>query len=236
MSYEIKKDMRWILDNPKDTIQSHLVNNRFFEIQELEFMKQHIDVDTVLIDIGANIGNHSVYFSKFTDAKTIYVIEPVPRSYRLLLANIALNYCHNINLDFIGLALGDRECTGYPHLIYGKDNLGAATISPTPYDSENDLALEPVRVVAGDSLFKDIDVDFIKMDVERMEMVALAGLKQTIDRCRPKMFIEVSKQNYEDFDQWLIDNNYKIHSVHQESNRDIFVNYFVIPNESPSNS
>jgi len=69
-----------------------------------------------------------------------------------------------------------------------------------------------------------------------MEMVALAGLKETIDRCRPKMFIEVSKQNYEDFDQWLIDNNYKIHSVHQEIKRDIFVNYFVIPNESPSNS
>jgi FkbM family methyltransferase len=236
MSYEIKKDMRWILDNPKDCIQSHLVNNRFFEIQELEFMKQHIDADTVLIDIGANIGNHSVYFSKFTDAKTIYVVEPVPRAYRLLLANVALNYCHNINLDFIGLALGDRECMGYPHLIYGKDNLGAATISPTPYDSENDLALEPVRVVTGDSLFKDIDVDFIKMDVERMEMVALAGLKETIDRCRPKIFIEVSKQNYEDFDQWLIDNNYKIHSVHEQSKQNIFINYFVIPNEPTSNS
>ena len=234
MSYEIKKDMRWILDNPKDIIQSFLVNNRFFEIQELEFMKQHIDADTVLIDIGANIGNHTVYFSKFTNAKTVYVVEPVPRSYRLLLANVALNYCHNINLDFIGLALGDRECVGYPLLIYGKDNLGAATISPTPYDSENDLALEPVRVVTGDSLFKDIDVNFIKMDVERMEMVALAGLKETIDRCRPKMFIEVSKENYEDFDQWIKDNNYTMHSMHEQTNE--FINYFVIPNEPTSNS
>lgn len=48
MSYEIKKDMRWILDNPKDVIQSHLVNNRFFEIQELEFKKQHTNADFVI--------------------------------------------------------------------------------------------------------------------------------------------------------------------------------------------
>ena len=104
--------IRWMLDNPNDTIQKHLANNRFFEIQDLEFMKQFIDSNTVIIDIGANIGNHSVYFSKFTDAKTIYVIEPIPRAYKLLLANIALNYCHNINSDFIGLALGDN--TGLP--------------------------------------------------------------------------------------------------------------------------
>ena len=223
--------IRWMLDNPNDTIQKHLANNRFFEIQDLEFMKQFIDSNTVIIDIGANIGNHSVYFSKFTDAKTIYVIEPIPRAYKLLLANIALNYCHNINSDFIGLALGDKECIGYPVLLYGKDNLGSSTLSPIPYDPSAQNTLDPVSIVTGDSLFNDIHVDFIKMDVEKMEIVALAGLKQTIDRCRPKMFIEVCKENYEDFDQWIKDNDYFIHSVHGEINREIFVNYFVMPNE-----
>jgi FkbM family methyltransferase len=225
-----KQNMRFIIDNPNDTIQRHLKNNEFFEIADLEFMKQFIDADTTLIDIGANVGNHTVYFSKFTDAKQIYVIEPIPRSYKILLANLALNYCHNVNSDFIGVALGDRACVGYPCMIYGEDNLGASTISPNPYVNDNNPnILDPVNIVTGDSLFKDIDVNFIKMDVERMEIVALAGLKETIDRCRPKMFIEVSKENDDDFKQWIVDNRYQIHSVHGEINAHIFVNYFVLP-------
>ena len=223
--------MKFIIDNPEDTIQRYLKNGQFFEIEELEFMKQHINSDTVILDIGANVGNHTVYFSKNTDAKSIYVIEPVPRTYKLLLANIALNYCHNVNVDFVGLALGDRECVGYPCLIYGQDNLGAATISPNPYVNENNNPniLDPVKVVIGDELLKDINVNFIKMDVERMEIVVLAGLSKTIARCRPKMFIEVSVENDEDFKQWVMDNNYQIHSVHGKINAHIFVNYFVVP-------
>ena len=193
-------------------------------------MGKHVDPGAVIIDIGANVGNHTVYFSKFLNAKTIYSIEPVPRSYKMLLANIALNYCHNVNIDFIGLALGDRECAGYPLMIYGEDNLGAATISPSPFvDQSNPNILSPVKVVTGDSLFADIDVDFIKMDVERMEMVALAGLKQTIDRCRPKMFIEISAENDDDFKTWVQDNNYQIHSKHDKHSAPIFANYFITP-------
>ncbi len=223
--------MKFIIDNPEDTIQQYLKNGQFFEIEELEFMKQHINSDTVILDIGANVGNHTVYFSKNTDAKSIYVIEPVPRTYKLLLANIALNYCHNVNVDYIGLALGDRECVGYPCLIYGQDNLGAATISPNPYVNENNNPniLDPVKVVIGDELLKDINVNFIKMDVERMEIVVLAGLSKTIARCRPKMFIEVSAENDEDFKQWVMDNNYQIDSMHDKYSAPIFANYFVVP-------
>ena len=230
-----KDKLRWIIENPNDTIQRHLVRNEFFEIEELEFLKSVIGVDNIVADVGANIGNHSVYFSKFTTAKEIYVIEPIPKTYKMLLANLALNYCHNVNTDFVGVGLGNRECVGYPFMQYGVDNLGSTALSPSPVTHLDESVLfDAVPVVTGDSLFKDIDVNFIKMDVERMEMVALAGLKETIDRCRPKMFIEVSKQNYEDFDQWIKDNNYTMHSMHEQTNQ--FINYFVIPNEPTSNS
>lgn len=206
------------------------MNNQFFEIEELEFMRSQIPEQAVIVDIGANVGNHTIYFSKFMNAKTIYSIEPVPRSYKMLLANIALNYCHNVNVDFLGLALGDRSCVGYPLMIYGPDNLGAATISPSPFiDQANPNVLDPVKVVRGDSLFANIDIDFIKMDVERMEIVALEGLKETIDRCRPKMFIEVSGENYEDFRAWVKNNNYIIHSTHDKYSAPIFANYFILP-------
>jgi hypothetical protein len=68
------------------------------------------------------------------------------------------------------------------------------------------------------------------MDVERMEMVALAGLTKTISRCRPKMFIEISAENDQDFRQWVENNNYRIDSTHDNHSAPIYANYFVVPN------
>lgn len=226
-------NFRWIIDNPNDTIQQFLRRNEFFQVDELDYMKRFITNDTILLDIGANVGNHAVYFSKCTSAKKIYVIEPIPRTYQLLLANIALNYCHNVNVDHIGLAFGDRECLGYPFMVYGKDNLGATGLNPVPVrDIEGidpELVLAPVKVIIGDSIFKDIHIDFIKIDVEGMEMVTLAGLEETIQNSRPIMFIEVMTANDEEFKQWCTNLGYIIESKHDILTQGIFANYLIIP-------
>lgn len=205
----MKNNYRWLLDNPNDSIQGYLANNMFFDLEGLEYMSQFLNPNSVVLEIGSNIGNHAVYLSKEIEVKSIYVIEPIPRSYKLLLANIALNYCHNVNVDFIGVGLGSFNCTGYPYLRDGINNLGAATISPEPLNVHIDNKLEPVNIVTGDSLFGDINFDFIKIDVEGMELEVLKGLKETINRCKPKMYVEVMGYNERDFDIWVDENDYK---------------------------
>ena len=225
-------NFRWIIDNPNDTIQKYLMAGQFFEREELEFIASHINPGDVVIDAGANVGNHSVYFDKFTQAKTIYAIEPIPRTYKMLLANIALNYCHKVNVDYIGVGLGDRECIGYPYILYGKDNLGSTFLNPLeiPKDQvDQELTMDPVQVVPGDSLFENIHIDFIKMDVEGMEIVALNGLNRTIDQCRPKIFIEVMRRNDEEFHAWVADNHYNILDKQDKYSSDIFANYYIEP-------
>mgnify|MGYP006272782601 CR=1 FL=1 len=207
--------MRWVGDNKEDVIQQFHLRGEFYEEGYLKVMKDHCPDNATIIDVGANIGNHTVYFSKFFNAKTVYAIEPIPRSYKLLLANLALNYCHNVNVDHIGLALGNQECLGYPCMIYGKDNLGATLLNPVPYteinDNNRDLIFnDPVNIVTGDSLFKDVHVDLIKIDVERMELVVLEGFKETIKNNRPLIFIEIFEDCYEDFKRWAELNRYKV--------------------------
>ena len=220
--------MRWILDNPDDIIQKILISGRFYERDYLDLMHTYCPKDATILDLGANVGNHTVYFSKFFEAKKIYSIEPLPRAYRMLLANIALNYCHNVNVDYIGLAMGDRECMGYPITIYGKDNLGSTMLNPNPLtDVDPGDIHDPVKIVRGDMLFKDEHVDFIKMDIESMEIVALAGLSETISRCRPAMFIEVVEDNQIDFAAWVEQNQYKI--VYCDRFPQLHANYMVIP-------
>jgi len=213
--------MKWIIENPNDMIQQHLINGRFYDQDHLEYMKDHISAGDVILDIGANVGNHTVYFSKFTEAELIYVIEPIPVSYKMLLCNIALNYCHNVNVDHIGVGLGSFECTAYPFTVYGKDNLGSTRMFNTPdpaefiedhirYFKEPPWKHQPVKIVTGDSIFADKKIDFIKVDAEGMDLVILDGLRTTIQANRPKIFIEITNDNLLDFHMWIELNDYKI--------------------------
>lgn len=239
--------MRFIIDNQDDMIQMYLKNGQWYDLKHLELMSQYITPGTNVIDVGANVGNHTIYFSKKLDLKTIYSIEPIPPSYKLLLCNIALNYCHNVNLDYIGLALGDSNRIGYPYTVYGKNNMGSTRLFPeeTPtlfiedykqYYNEEPLKYDPVRIVSGDSIFIDKDIDFIKIDVEGMENVVLEGFEKTIKKYKPKIFIEVSKYNMDYFDKWLVDNNYKIvyedeeeaRLAHNMSDPNGAINYMVV--------
>jgi FkbM family methyltransferase len=224
------QNFKWIIDNPEDVIQKVLMSGNFYSADQLSFMNTRIKTDDVVLDLGANVGNHTVYFSKLTKASKVYCIEPIPRAYKLLLANIALNYCHNVNVDYIGLALGDRDCVGYPYMLYGKDNLGSTFLNPEPIkDAAAELSMEPVHIVTGDSLFSYEKIDFIKMDIEGMEIVALDGLKTVIRRNRPKMYIEVMNYNKELFAQWLDVNDYEILETFDRYSADIFSNYYVEP-------
>ena len=54
----------------------------------------------IAIDIGANIGNHSVFFSKFF--KKVYSFEPNPKTFELLKINAKLN--NNIYVRKTGLS------------------------------------------------------------------------------------------------------------------------------------
>ena len=222
-------NLRWMIDNENDYLQNHLKNNTFYEYDELKFMSQFIKKDDVILDLGANVGNHSVFFSKFTEAKTIYAVEPIPRSYKMLLCNLKLNYCDNVNVDYIGIAFGDRECVGYPYMTCGKDSLGSVSIYPENLTSDIfdvNLKLDPVSVYPGDKFFENVHLDFIKIDIDGMEIVALKGLKKTIENYRPKIFVEVVNGNKNDFVNWMKENNY---STHSEFFVGAYSNYMIIP-------
>jgi FkbM family methyltransferase len=218
--------MRFVIDNPKDTIQQYLMKGEFFALDELKIMKEHCCSSPNILDIGSNVGNHAVYFSKFFDANLIYVIEPIPRAYKLLLANLCLNYCHNVNVDYIGLALGEFNCIGYPVMFFGEDNLGATRLFPNELDTGSPK-FDPVQVIAGDDIFKSKVIDFIKIDTEGMEIQVLKGLKQTINNNRPNMFVEVLVEHDDEFHEWMVENNYE--TVWDNHYPGIYGNYMVLP-------
>lgn len=142
---------------------SNFINeqNRFYEDNILENLSRFLPSGKldVGLDIGANIGNHTIFFSKVMDFNAIYSFEPQKDVYEILDENIKLNNCSNVVSYNMGLSNTSSE--RYSISRYLPDNLGSTAFS---------------RSDSGDFVFKKLDdvkiegkIDFIKMDVEEME-------------------------------------------------------------------
>lgn len=204
--------------DPGDVIQSQHMAGAFYESEELEIIEAHFK-GGVFVDIGANIGNHTVFVSKYLGAERIIVIEPNPKAIYMLKKNIAINNLENVDTQFLGLGLGAKPDRAV--IVTPEHNLGGAKLK-RPEDSAGSI-----KVVTGDSLLSETRVDFLKIDVERMDMLVLSGLKRTIDKHRPTIFIEVESYNEKRFKEWCHTNGYRI--VKRFKRYDVNENFLVEP-------
>ena len=184
-----------------DPIQGCLRRGEFYEQSELRELAKLVPKGAHILDVGANIGNHAVYFAARMKAERVVVIEPNPLALAPLLGNILINRLDKvIDTGALGVGLGAESAGGFSMRRHDR-NLGATKMRP---------GNGPLKIHAGDSLFEDEQFDLIKIDVEGMEMQVLAGLDRTISRCRPLMLIEVDHGNDAAFRAWCQAHDYAI--------------------------
>lgn len=114
---------------PIDMIQRHIVNTKtFFEQEILESLNKYIPENSVIFDIGANIGNHSIYWCIRRNVSKIYAFEPVRDTFEILKRNIELNGLRDkVVLHNIGLS-DRRGEAGYVN--YRMENIGSTRLKP----------------------------------------------------------------------------------------------------------
>ena len=168
--------------DPSDYISSCIDSTKtFYEIRMLEAVAANFPQGTVL-DVGANIGNHTLYLAKFTSARVIHAFEPMPKSFYHLKSNVLLNRCDNVVLH--NFALSDKAGSArmeFPDPI----NQGMAKISNRGTE---------VQLLKLDDLNFE-EVSLIKIDVEGHEMNVLRGGFETLQRCRPHVYVEIQDEN-----------------------------------------
>ncbi len=188
------EDVRFFVVNQRDVIQSVHAAGRFYEPEELAIITDFFPPGGVFVDIGANIGNHSIFVAKYLHPAQIIAFEPNPAAIRILTTNLLLNGLQRIvDLSHLGVGLSDgpgQACAFEP-----ADNLGGTRFQIA--QRENGLRLMP-----GDAALAQRRVDFIKIDVEGMELRVLDGLAATIARWRPPLFVEVEDDHAEAFRAW----------------------------------
>lgn len=146
--------------------------------------------DGVCLDIGANIGNHALYYSKLF--KQVIAFEPNPIIYKLLEANILRNRISNIKVCTMGLGSKKER----KNLSICDENLGMSSLVQVANAGASKFDIE-IEINIGDDVVKEmIDgqsrITYIKIDVEGFEADALKGLSQTIQKYRPVISIELN--------------------------------------------
>jgi FkbM family methyltransferase len=203
----------FFVTNPKDPIQNHHLRGTFFEPDELNIIAKHIKSDAICVDIGANIGNHALFFDMFTPAKEVILFEVNPDALFLLNVNYLLNRPASWDLQYLGYALGSITGRVSKHLA-DPDNMGSAQFRKA--------ADGQFHSITGDSVLASRRVDFVKIDVEGAELDVMTGMHETISRWRPTIFVELRNEYYTKFTEWL--NKYSYSIV------DKFERYIGLPN------
>jgi FkbM family methyltransferase len=136
----------------------------------------------LILDVGANVGNHSLSFARHFDR--VVSFEPNPAILATLERNIALN--PGVDVEVWTCGLGDVAAE-LP--LFVPRNHGLST-----FLAEEVIEAEPhlVRIEVGDELGIAGPVDAIKIDVQGYEAQVLRGLRRTIDRDRPLIWVEIS--------------------------------------------
>lgn len=170
---------------PWDVIQRTIVNtSNFFEQDILYRLLKYLPKNATILDVGANIGNHSVFFATIGEAKRVIAFEPIPETFRMLKNNIKINKIDNIVTAF-NMGVGGNNGKGEIDFM-ASDNIGGTSIKVS--DTKNKYS---VSIVSLDRFKLDINkLDFIKIDVEGFEIEALKGMMNIIKKYKPIIFIE----------------------------------------------
>jgi FkbM family methyltransferase len=171
---------------PKDYIAKEIFSNGLYEQSLLMALKENFLLQIkggTIIDVGENIGNHTVFFADM--ASKVISIEPNPACYYLIKANIAANSCENVTV----LNKAASETIGTAELTFNYQHTGGGTIEPTDISQTNEV-LE-VETISLDSLLDQVDnVQCLKIDAEGHEAKIIKGATNLLTRDAPVVVFE----------------------------------------------
>lgn len=170
-----------------DTVSNEINIDGIYEKNQLEIIKPFLNKDTFL-DIGSNLGNHTLYFHKHF--KNIYSFEPHPITYKLL----EINTKYKFNIRTFNFGLSDKN-KNTKVVIKSQNNISGEGYRE--YDKGGGRIIEDVFFKNFDELFNfKNQLSFIKIDVEGNELDVLKSMKKNILNNQAIIFLEFDMKNF----------------------------------------
>ncbi len=163
------------------TIYQQVVSEDQYQTRKL------IKKDSVIIDVGANLGLFSLLASRAASSGKVYSFEPAQKTRDALVKNLK----NNSNVEVLPWGLSDAP--GKKMLYVSSEASGVSTFEdsgmvPSVQKDHPNIVKEEVELVTLDSFVEKYGlkkIDFIKMDCEGYEMNALRGGAKSIKKFKP---------------------------------------------------
>ena len=192
-----------VFESPEDISDVIVRDNRFWEQHVFEKWIQHFPTNGLMLDIGANIGNHCLMFKKFLPQLKIWAFEMSYNNFRLLYKNIfpysdikCFNVALSNSVQIISYKDSEDNNNGGISVLNAEDGIHKNISIPL------------------DSLTILESVVFIKIDIEGHEKYAYEGMKNLLLRDKPLIWAEdwVKSGHWEGDSsvQFLLDMGYEI--------------------------
>jgi FkbM family methyltransferase len=184
-------------DGPMWTFRSDVYVSRSLQLYgeyvagEADIFRQIVRPGMHVVEIGANIGSHSVMLARACAPGRFLAFEPQQRAFQLLTANLVANDVANARVypEAIGAAEGMVEMSEPDYTLRG--NFGAFSLTNPRRDHGQGLR---VRVSSLDSWALGA-CHFLKIDVEGLECDVIAGASATIATHRPIIYTENDRRD-----------------------------------------
>ena len=174
----------------RDHIQSLMkVRGKFYEERFLDYLNENCPKNGIVLDCGANVGNHSLFFAGIM-GKSVIAFEPVKANRDILKETITLNELVD-HVTIEPFALGAKE--GLVVLEQAiANNFGSFQAVAVDEESKDAVRMTTIDGYLTDSGLDQTPVALVKIDVEGFEEHVLDGAHETFKKYLPIVALEVS--------------------------------------------
>jgi FkbM family methyltransferase len=194
-----------------------IIEHGYWSSDDIEIIKNFLSwrlnarSEVVFYDVGANIGTHSLAIGKSFGSKVLVRSFEAQRAiFYMLCGSIAINNLSNVICYHAAVSDKSDSVLRFSTPDYSTENNfgGLELVEPCLSDNQDMVKLseEEVRTLRLDDFNEE--VDFIKMDVEGMEDLALKGSEKIFEKSRPVVFTEILKTDRDFVFQFFKSRNY----------------------------
>lgn len=176
-----------------------------------------------VIEVGAHLGEYTMFFSRRVADGRVVAIEPNPVNFRILQKNLHANRCHNVQAVCAGMA--DRE--GEALFISDKFNRAKGSFDQAHQAkitgrSDSTVLAGLVRTTTVDRIVIESGlskVDLVKIDTEGYEVPVLTGMRTTCEKMKPVILFEMhgtpeeKKRDFAIIHRFLSERSYSVYTL-----------------------
>jgi len=177
-------------------LEWYLFFNRYYEAHLSRAIKSIVKGDSVCLDVGANIGCHTLTIAHRAQQGMVYAFEPNPAAFERLMFNIRLNNLKNVTP--LNLAISNQ--TGDSSFFVPDNHDSNQSKSSMVYSETrgvvNEISIKAAQVKDIPELNNLAGCDLIKIDVEGYELICLKELEGLINEFLPVIIFEYDPQTW----------------------------------------